>query len=133
MPLSPSMRRAWIEMFSWLDSSQYTESPSMRRAWIEIKLNSKWQLDTKCRPPCGGRGLKYRCYCEKRGCERRPPCGGRGLKYDLPVCRTARGKSLSVRRAWIEIRYSPPPLEISACRSPFRERGLKCHRRSDES
>ena len=33
-----------------------------------------------CRPPHGGRGLKYECIIFKISISRRPPHGGRGLK-----------------------------------------------------
>ena len=34
-------------------------SPSPRRAWIEIKMLSSEPLEESCRPPHGGRGLKF--------------------------------------------------------------------------
>jgi len=34
--LSPSSRRAWIEIFQQGDSNRAVRSPSSRRAWIEI-------------------------------------------------------------------------------------------------
>ena len=37
---SPSMRRAWIEIFGSVLKADLVVSPSMRRAWIEIALNS---------------------------------------------------------------------------------------------
>jgi len=56
-----------------------------------------------CRPPRGGRGLKYRGGFRHPWIRRRPPRGGRGLKCFIAASSTARGASPSSRRAWIEI------------------------------
>ena len=40
---SPSVRRAWIEIWPWPGwSVSVPESPSVRRAWIEIPLSKLW-------------------------------------------------------------------------------------------
>ena len=58
---SPSPRRAWIEIPRILKTSGRTLlSPSPRRAWIEIILRGLIKTHRLCRPPHGGRGLKYR-------------------------------------------------------------------------
>ena len=36
LTLSPSSRRAWIEIFAGFSSGFFSLSPSSRRAWIEI-------------------------------------------------------------------------------------------------
>ena len=37
--MSPSVRRAWIEIFpSQAENEAFTMSPSVRRAWIEIRF-----------------------------------------------------------------------------------------------
>ena len=61
--VSPSMRRAWIEIFEDVIAAGYTESPSMRRAWIEISTGIISTESFFCRPLCGGRGLKSREDC----------------------------------------------------------------------
>ena len=128
--LSPSPRRAWIEIkkscaYVFFEccrpphggrglkckhagqSPQGLPSPSPRRAWIEI-------IHLKCikdmilsRPPHGGRGLKSQsCTPLLLPAQCRPPLGGRGLKYkDLDYFK-GRTLSPSPRRAWIEMRDS---------------------------
>ena len=76
--LSPSSRRAWIEITIEPSSCLYFKSPSSRRAWIEILvmalvfavmavallaegvdrnfLHDLWYNNTNGRPPRGGRG-----------------------------------------------------------------------------
>ena len=56
--MSPSTRRAWIEIASSARACSRRASPSTRRAWIEILYGT---LNGACdagRPPHGGRGLK---------------------------------------------------------------------------
>ena len=78
---SPSARRAWVEITSRRSRARPTTSPSARRAWVEI-----WPLQNRarqqaCRPPQGGRGLKFLWLCNGH----------------------SRSKSPSARRAWVEI------------------------------
>ena len=76
--MSPSSRRAWIEMPTLRGRRPATTSPSSRRAWIEIsnpgsgaawyyvallaegvdrnQTSSGIQRSRRCRPPRGGRG-----------------------------------------------------------------------------
>ena len=55
----------------------------------------------------------------------RSPYGERGLKYeDNPVCSRA-VRSLSLRRAWIEISIDAIAAIGATRRSPYGERGLK--------
>ena len=77
--LSPSSRRAWIEIYKIvsrmvrtavalltegvdrngtirLDQAALEPSPSSRRAWIEIAWVLFHAEDNSCRPPHGGRG-----------------------------------------------------------------------------
>ena len=77
--LSPSSRRAWIEILcradycgntgvalltEGVDRNYFAEdwyrempmSPSSRRAWIEIEANARDSLSGYRRPPHGGRG-----------------------------------------------------------------------------
>ena len=102
--MSPSPRRAWIEMLgtaygygqthsrpphggrglkSRIDKSEERRllSPSPRRAWIEIAKLSPVSGTMARRPPHGGRGLKF----DRLGLVDisfgRPPHGGRGLKW----------------------------------------------------
>ena len=62
----------------------------------------------RCRPPRGGRGLKF---CKNTGAELnigRPPRGGRGLKCPVGYDLLQRPASPSSRRAWIEIKEIEP-------------------------
>ena len=54
---SPSSRRAWIEIVP-ITAMQNAEqmSPSSRRAWIEIDKSEPYAMTTAGRPPRGGRG-----------------------------------------------------------------------------
>ena len=80
-------------------------SLSSRRAWIEIKKAKAVKRFWSCRSPHGERGLKL-CHLLNLICliSSRSPHGERGLKsckVDLQI--NLKGKSLSSRRAWIEI------------------------------
>ena len=58
--MSPSPRRAWIEITGHMVLRGWAyRSPSPRRAWIEITAEVTKIKHGKCRPPHGGRGLKY--------------------------------------------------------------------------
>ena len=77
--MSPSTRRAWIEIEAVKPPNDYRESPSTRRAWIEMRAEltsdsvngsvalhpegvdrnlrfGQLNISQKCRPPPGGRG-----------------------------------------------------------------------------
>ena len=55
--MSPSSRRAWIEISRPCGHRWNTAaSPSSRRAWIEITVNVNGVEKPKSRPPRGGRG-----------------------------------------------------------------------------
>ena len=58
---------------------------------------------TPCRPPRGGRGLKYEVGGRRLVVLRRPPRGGRGLKFNPRADLRQHALSPSSRRAWIEI------------------------------
>ena len=55
-------------------------SPPSRGAWIEIGSLLKPRTASTCRPPRGGRGLKFNSGIPVEKWYRRPPRGGRGLK-----------------------------------------------------
>ena len=77
------------------------------------------------RSPYGERGLKSRrhdCGTAGRG---RSPYGERGLKYPIANPITVTPRSLSLRRAWIEIREVRSQSQRFQRRSPYGERGLK--------
>ena len=61
------------------------------------------------RSPYGERGLKYELYDGKIRTAGRSPYGERGLKYRHRRKRRPQDQSLSLRRAWIEIRTEPFP------------------------
>ena len=102
--MSLSSRRAWIEINkTFKELFEYLLSLSSRRAWIEILwLSSHLALD-KSRSPHGERGLKLllvEATSERAG---RSPHGERGLKCVAICGRCKAYRSLSSRRAWIEI------------------------------
>ena len=121
---SLSARRAWIEMYGWISSSDFItvalrkesvdrnqqfranfqgdpKSLSARRAWIEIKLlrRALQGEQVALRKESVDRNLlDCRCICYPAG-------------------------SLSARRAWIEISIYAKPVLLSQGRSPQGERG----------
>ena len=78
-------------------------SLSLRRAWIEITSATASHPTTPSRSPYGERGLKFICACLWRVRECRSPYGERGLKLRQSKHGEHQPKSLSLRRAWIEI------------------------------
>ena len=100
---SSSSRRTWIEIARLLRDGCRKESSSSRRTWIEMWKYAATILRGCCRPPRGGRGLKYiersiRCLDS-----RRPPRGGRGLKSYADPPPRGFNESSSSRRTWIEM------------------------------
>ena len=134
------MRGAWVEMCCRGCVVLLIKSLPVRGAWVEIAVR-RWKMIRE-------RGLKLdepaQQVHQARG---RSPCGERGLKFGSPLPQCSGSPSLPVRGAWVEIicrmlerilSASLPVqgawVEISrmqahhrpACRSPCRERGLKC-------
>ena len=131
--LSLSLRRAWIEIYGingWhfdVDSrSPYGErglkllgcekprgnskSLSLRRAWIEMYARVLSHSAGSGRSPYGERGLKYMgVHVAVRFTNSRSPYGERGLKYLIIFDEIFPDKSLSLRRAWIEIGLAKAP------------------------
>ena len=124
--MSLSSRRAWIEMRdilfirNWVSSRsphgerglklnkenlfrQLKVSLSSRRAWIEMMLSYFPSLSTDCRSPHGERGLKSVRRFSVGFKAGRSPHGERGLKLGLLDSSRYPPRSLSSRRAWIEI------------------------------
>ena len=55
--VSLSARRAWIEIFEQAEENPYLDkSLSARRAWIEMAISAVLQLIPLCRSPQGERG-----------------------------------------------------------------------------
>ena len=54
------MRGTWIEIDKLVIDALKVESSPMRGTWIEIIQLEALVNNKKGRPPCGGRGLKYR-------------------------------------------------------------------------
>ena len=79
-------------------------SLSLRRAWIEIIIEWRRSIRSARRSPYGERGLKYGVTQSVRMAQGRSPYGERGLKLVHFVCCSRYYRSLSLRRAWIEIR-----------------------------
>ena len=123
---SLSLRRAWIEIRTVRWQNTDCRSLSLRRAWIEI-FDGGWRggsrggrspygerglkyrtpdrgMAVMSRSPYGERGLKYRHGQVQRRRECRSPYGERGLKSLRTVPSSMDARSLSLRRAWIEIR-----------------------------
>ena len=110
-----------------LDLYDNPTSLSSRRAWIEITQKTSVSKRLFCRSPHGERGLKshiFRGYKSVSIC--RSPHGERGLKWSLAKLMQEKQKSLSSRRAWIEIISHFAVTPKISCRSPHGERGLKC-------
>ena len=63
---SPPSRGAWIEIMTEKELRQKVVSPPSRGAWIEIVLRQVGRTARACRPPRGGRGLKFRPELERR-------------------------------------------------------------------
>ena len=63
------------------------------------------EAEAESRSPYGERGLKCIVGIKCRSLNGRSPYGERGLKYADPDDRYRCGGSLSLRRAWIEIRW----------------------------
>ena len=147
---SLSSRRAWIEiaMLSALGIF-FIASLSSRRAWIEIYKSFlacsflsvalltesvDWNhggstniKSASSRSPHGERGLKcVSSLIHEKSFKGRSPHGERGLKYILKrYIKLRRSRSLSSRRAWIEIAAGTALGTTKISRSPHGERGLK--------
>ena len=70
--MSPSPRRAWIEIARLNVLLIKFVSPSPRRAWIEIRVVVGSPLRLRRRPPHGGRGLKWHTLAVNRFCRTSP-------------------------------------------------------------
>ena len=103
-------------------------SLSLRRAWIEILTTIPRTIFRWGRSPYGERGLKLHGLDVIFANARRSPYGERGLKFGRPAGHGLDARSLSLRRAWIEILYFCLAKETWSSRSPYGERGLKCQR-----
>ena len=77
-------------------------SLSLRRAWIEIVVLVAGSRFSG-RSPYGERGLKCASRPHSPGTRSRSPYGERGLKSLRTVPLSMDARSLSLRRAWIEI------------------------------
>ena len=56
---SPPVWGAWIEIALPSGGAYADQSPPVWGAWIEISEEKERVNLRSCRPPCGGRGLKY--------------------------------------------------------------------------
>ena len=79
------------------------QSLSLRRAWIEMLLMESGVRVMDSRSPYGERGLKYTEIVGGLVHDRRSPYGERGLKCKRKPNIRHGLRSLSLRRAWIEI------------------------------
>ena len=102
---------------------EYGRSPYGERGlkYDVLRLSA---IDTS-RSPYGERGLKYGVKQVAHGVCSRSPYGERGLKYIVIIYFGCGVRSLSLRRAWIEITCPDNPPESQESRSPYGERGLK--------
>ena len=78
--LSAPTRGPWIEMPLSFRGPSVRPSAPTRGPWIEINGWRKRATNAPCRPPHGGRGLKFFGWRWPELNRRRPPHGGRGLK-----------------------------------------------------
>ena len=76
------------------------------------------------RSPYGERGLKFPSAPSRGNRKGRSPYGERGLKLTHSDTQHTQETSLSLRRAWIEIR-ARHEVAVEISRSPYGERGLK--------
>ena len=107
--MSLSLRRAWIEMSR---PQRRIPSLSSRSPYGERGLKSERSHSLPVgmrRSPYGERGLKYAVGVRHGRRPGRSPYGERGLKYRHRRKRRPQDQSLSLRRAWIEIRTEPFP------------------------
>ena len=120
---SLSARRAWIEMTSAPNSASKSRSLSARRAWIEIRsglctlLASLVALRKESVDRNGVHALGF----QQIPVALRKESVDRNRAVTVPDNGLA--KSLSARRAWIEMRYRPAVTSPRPCRSPQGERG----------
>ena len=108
--LSPSSRRAWIEIIGYVnDNLDSMLSPSSRRAWIEIQKLFATNCQILVALLAEGVDRNFRC-------RRSPRSAGpvallaEGVDRNSSLCVTAKRskRSPSSRRAWIEIEKLPP-------------------------
>ena len=78
MPLSPSSRRAWIEITQPAFGNLRLSSPSSRRAWIEIALRVVGDRCGRVALLAEGVDRNFSGCVVVGDVERRPPRGGRG-------------------------------------------------------
>ena len=76
--MSPSSRRAWIEILLHAPARREARSPSSRRAWIEITSTATTARPTRVALLAEGVDRNYIIQLQTAGCVRRPPRGGRG-------------------------------------------------------
>ena len=123
--LSPSSRRAWIEIIGYVnDNLDSMLSPSSRRAWIEIQKLFATNCQILVALLAEGVDRNFRC-------RRSPRSAGpvallaegvdRNLDYFEVI--PALDKSPSSRRAWIEIRRREAGVDLSRGRPPRGGRG----------
>ena len=117
---SLSLRRAWIEITPCVPPPHLSSSLSLRRAWIEISRVQS-AFFRKSRSPYGERGLKYRRAYPATDWSCRSPYGERGLKCIFGCRIIVIARSLSLRRAWIEmgtpVWYHPWRMSLSLRRA----------------
>ena len=68
LPTSPPSRGAWIEIIISPFRARFGQSPPSRGAWIEISALTWPPPPPRCRPPRGGRGLKWCCPSQMACC-----------------------------------------------------------------
>ena len=76
--VSPSSRRAWIEIIWNLSKREVLSSPSSRRAWIEIFLHRDFSQLVNVALLAEGVDRNIFAWFSSRAGRCRPPRGGRG-------------------------------------------------------
>ena len=121
IPVSPSTRRAWIEIScAFAVATLYFPSPSTRRAWIEIRLESVsgWPSVVALHPEGVDRNcVRYRLR-DLDFVALHPEGVDRNARKRQRLC--AYNQSPSTRRAWIEI--SGSILDVYGGESPSTRR-----------
>ena len=100
-------------------------SPSMRREWIEIPSCNHWNTAACCLPPCGGSGLKFLMMNEYVQEHKSPSMRREWIEMQSRLNYKGVGRSPSMRREWIEISMTPLQKHCSESLPPCGGSGLK--------
>ena len=118
--MSPSAKRAWIEMRSSGKCRWMSWSPSAKRAWIEIDLRPPWGADA-CVALCEeGVDRNFNALSGTKYMNQSPSAKRAWIEMQILQSSRPGQKSPSAKRAWIEITSRPSP--PTPARSPSAKR-----------